>query len=157
MLPATEEGPPCSKRSPSWRLARKALRHRRLTVIYDFLPPSTKLKRKTSEARREAPSAGAAEVRPPGPPPSCLPDSLQPSLVLRCPPGAAGPLLPARPAARPLPICRGEQRESAGERGARPPPAQPWRGQFPFCALRGATFGPRSRFRDAALNDSMAV
>lgn len=30
------------ERSPSWRLARKALRHRRLTVIYDFLsqPPN---------------------------------------------------------------------------------------------------------------------
>lgn len=116
------------ERSPSWRLARKALRQWRLTVIYDFLPHPPNRKERQARPGGRHPAQGPLRSGR-APPPSRLPDSLQPSLALRCPPGAAGPLLPARPAARPLPICRGEQRESAGERGARPPPAQPWRGQ----------------------------
>lgn len=56
--------------------------------------------------------AGACLLTAPQRPPSCLPDSLQPS---RAPlsPGRRPSSLPARPA-RPLPICRRAQGESAG-------------------------------------------
>lgn len=112
------------QRSPSWRLAGKA---RRQPAHGDLRlgSPSTKLKRKTGKAQREAPSAGAPELRPGAPalpPPRQLAAELHPQS-----PGSSGPSLPARPVAGPLPICRPEQRERAGSRARghrRPSPAE---------------------------------
>lgn len=93
---------------------------------------------------------------PVGPPALLPPRQLAAELDPQSP-GSSGLSLPARPAAGPLPICRPEQRECAGSR--REATAGPAREktEFPFCALRGATPGPRSRLQAAALNDFTAA
>lgn len=145
------------ERSPSWRLARKASRHRRLTVIYDFLPHPPN--RKERQARPGGRHPGQGPLRS-GRGPPALPSPRQLAAEPGPPlsPGSSGSSASSPAggeAASNLPERAKGERGGAGHEATASPVLE--RTKFPFCALRGATLGPRSRLRDAALNDSMAV